>query len=101
MLRIGVFLLAVAATAPAAAQKFDLQDIRKTFVNDCIARGLSRGDEAEKVNKFCPCLFDVLATNMTVAEYLEFDRAGQDGKDPATLPQVQRVMPKAAQCRQP
>jgi len=97
-MKIIAALLLLASTA-VHAQKFDAQDVRKTFVADCSMRGISKGDDPEKAAKFCACSFEALSTSMTVAVYLEVDRVGKAGGKPESLPQMQRVLPKiGAQC---
>jgi hypothetical protein len=84
-----------------AADKFNAQDLRKSFVADCTMRGISKGADAEKTAKWCGCSFDTMASNMTVAEYLEVDRVGRAGGNPGTLPQMQRVLPRVgAACKE-
>jgi hypothetical protein len=84
-----------------AAEKFNPQDLRKSFVADCTMRGISKGADAERTAKWCGCSFDTMASNMTVAEYLEVDRVGRAGGNPGALAQIQRVTPKiGAYCKE-
>lgn len=99
MKRIFAFLFAFTVIAASAADKFDVQDVRKTFVGDCSMRGISKGDDPQKVTSFCACSFDVMATNMTVAEYLDMDRAVKEKRSPDQLSQLVRIRSKVEQCK--
>ena len=91
-------LIALTTVSHADSSKFNPQDLRRSFVSDCEARGLSKGADPDQTYKFCTCTFDTLATNLTVGEYLEVDRLGRTGGKPELLPQMQRVIPKLRRC---
>ncbi|MEY8689533.1 MAG: hypothetical protein AB9M53_06590 [Leptothrix sp. (in: b-proteobacteria)] len=95
-----IILLAAAGSVCAAEQKFNPQDLRKSFISDCVTRGLQRGADPDNTYRFCTCSFETMATNLTVSEYLEVDRVTRDGKGPQTLVQIQRIIQKLEQCKQ-
>jgi tetratricopeptide (TPR) repeat protein len=75
------------------------QLLRKQFVNNCVGRAISRKDDAASAAGFCSCAFDVLAKNLSVAEYIDLDKAFLDRRAPDTLPAFARVNAKLAQCK--
>jgi hypothetical protein len=97
--RTVVLAFVIAMPILASAQPFNPQDVRKSFVSDCVSKGLAKADDPDKTYRFCTCTFDTLATNLTLAEYLEIERADREGKNPQSLPQMQRVLPKLQQCK--
>jgi hypothetical protein len=99
MKRAFLLALALCSVGSFAADKFDAQDVRKSFVADCSIRGISRGDDPQKVTSFCACSFEVIANGMTVAEYLDMDRAVKEKRPAEQLPQLTRVRAKMEQCK--
>lgn len=75
------------------------QSLQKQFVNSCVGRAIARQDDAVQATNFCTCAFDVLAKELTVAEYIEFDRASIEKRAPDSLPAIARIKGKLSQCK--
>ncbi len=103
LLRTAVSSAIVVASAGApAAEPEGLHDpvpeLRPSLVVDCVNRGLQEGRDFDSAYKTCDCMWEVVSANMTVAEYVEFDRAIRQGADAKALPQFRRVRPKLQAC---
>lgn len=72
---------------------------RKQFINGCVSRAIQRNDDAASAAGFCGCSFDVLANELSHAEYMELEKAMADQRNPDTLPAIARVRPKLEQCK--
>ena len=102
-LRTAVSLAAVVlATGAQAAEPAPFhdpaQELRRALVGDCVNRALHDGRDFAWSYKTCDCVWEVTSRDMTVAEYVEFDRIIRQGGDAKALPQFQRVQPKLQAC---
>ncbi|MYM41357.1 hypothetical protein GTP27_18735 [Pseudoduganella sp. CY13W] len=75
------------------------QSQRKQFVNGCVSRAIQRNEDAASAASFCSCSFDVLANELSHAEFMEFERTIADQRNPEVLPAIARARPKLEQCK--
>ena len=54
---------------------------------------------APDAQKICSCITNVQAENLTLGEYWDMQNEIRAGKNPNTLPQIQRIEPKLKECR--
>lgn len=75
------------------------QELEKNLVDGCEARGLQRKDDQAAVRAFCKCSWEVLANNLTVAEYVQMDALSVSRNSPSTLSFWGRIQPKLQSCK--
>lgn len=83
--------------AKPTAYTAKLQEMRNSFMRQCARELVAVSGEA-KTRLRCGCTFDVMAQNMTVAEWFEFNEAKSDLKRVEHLPQVARMRPLIQAC---
>lgn len=99
MKRAFVLFVIVFTSSVFAAESTPAQQLKKHFVNDCVARGIERQGDASEAVMFCTCAFDVMAKELSVQEYIEIDRAGQEKRPLDSMPAAMRVKAKLATCK--
>lgn len=73
-----------------------LEDFLKgAYVSGCVARGVERGTESERGLRYCNCLWEVLATNVTIREYADLERSNGALNSPVML----RIKSKLDACK--
>jgi len=90
MMRILFLILAMLATPVLAEEPSPAQQLRKHFVNGCVARAIQRDDDASEATRFCSCAFNVMAAGLSVRDYIEVDKPSEDRRPVASVPAVQR-----------
>jgi hypothetical protein len=93
-LAIFVALLSGSALADTAL------GLRRTMMDQCFQRGVSRGDDSTKTLSACTCAIDVVEKNLTLAEIAEIDRFAQERRDARSLPQSIRIGAQLRACSQ-
>lgn len=98
-MKVAIALTLSLLTFNCLAQETPAADLRLSYLKGCVSRGLQRGDDPNYVNRFCNCSFDVLANGLTVAEYIELERASQQRIAPSNIQAVAALQPKLSECK--
>lgn len=76
------------------------QQLESTYVNDCMASGMRRGDPVAAVASFCTCSWNVFSQTLTVSEYVKLDAAVTSANgNPTALPFWNEIQEKLAECK--
>ena len=74
-------------------------ELTRSFLQDCVASGNRRGADPMWTKRACNCSWDMISSNMTKSEYIEFAAAVRNDQNATALPQFRRVQPKLELCK--
>ncbi|WP_227430050.1 hypothetical protein [Psychrobacter sp. I-STPA6b] len=75
-------------------------DIKQEYINTCVQDAVNtKMANNTDANKLCSCIVDV-HSKKTLGQMWEVESYKQSGKDPATLPFVQKLQSDLQQCEQ-
>ena len=97
VLLTGLVMTSVQA-APKKAEPIDLQTIA---IQRCISEATAlKMTDAKSAQKLCSCKIGVQATNLKLGEFWAMQSMAMNGKDPRSLPSLQRIMPQLEKCEE-
>ena len=75
-------------------------DIKQEYINHCAQNAVdTKMADRTTANKLCSCIVDI-HSKKTLGQMWEVESYAQSGKDPATLPFVQKLQSDLQQCEQ-
>jgi hypothetical protein len=85
------------ATAKEAAPV----DIQTIMVEKCTSEATAaKITDAKSAQKVCGCTIGVQASNLKLGEFWAIQSSAMNGKDPRTLPALQKIQPQLDKCRE-
>lgn len=76
------------------------QQLEPSYVNDCIASGVRRGDAIAGVASFCACSWNIFSQNLSVSEYIQLDAVVTSGNgNLSQLPFWNEIQEKLSTCK--
>jgi len=91
-----------AAPKKAAAEKQPAPvDIQAVMVQRCTSEATAaKITDAKSAQKVCGCTINVQANNLKLGEFWAIQSSAMNGKDPRTIPALQRIQPQLDKCRE-
>lgn len=91
-----------AAPKKAAAEKQPAPvDIQTVMVQRCTSEATAaKITDAKSAQKVCGCTIGVQANNLKLGEFWAIQSLAMNGKDPRSLPALQRIQPQLDKCRE-
>lgn len=85
----------------AAAKEAAPVDIQTIMVEKCTSEATAaKITDAKSAQKVCGCTIGVQASNLKLGEFWAIQSSAMNGKDPRTLPALQRIQPQLDKCRE-
>lgn len=76
-------------------------DIQTVMVQRCTSEATAaKITDAKSAQKVCGCTIGVQANNLKLGEFWAIQSMAMNGKDPRTLPALQRIQPQLDKCRE-
>jgi len=85
---------ALGGTAHSAGNNEPALELRNAFINQYASRGASKGAAMDAAAREGGCIFDVMASRLTVSAYI---RVVQDTRNATTAADLQPLMPEIKQ----
>ncbi len=97
-------LMTAAQAAPkkdAGAKDAGPVDIQTVMIQRCTSEATSaKITDAKSAQKVCSCTIGVQANNLKLGEFWAIQSLAMSGKDPRSLPALQRIQPQLDKCRE-
>ncbi len=96
-------LMTAAQAAPKkeAAKDAGPVDIQTVMIQRCTSEATSaKITDAKSAQKICSCTIGVQANNLKLGEFWAIQSLAMSGKDPRSLPALQRIQPQLDKCRE-
>ena len=90
-----------AAPKKASEKQAAPVDIQTVMVQRCSSEATAaKITDAKSAQKVCGCTIGVQANNLKLGEFWAIQSMAMNGKDPRTLPALQRIQPQLDKCRE-
>ena len=96
-----VMTSAHAAPKKAAPAKETAIDIQTVMIQKCTSEATAaKITDAKSAQKVCGCTIGVQANNLKLGEFWAIQSSAMNGKDPRSIPALQRIQPQLDKCRE-
>lgn len=82
-----------------AQSKFTLQDFKRNYIGECVKAAINNNNEAKASVDICTCTLDVLASGLTLKDFIAVDEAAKGKNSPGEIPAVRALVPQLQRCR--
>jgi hypothetical protein len=101
LLRAAIITAGLIATSSTfAADKSAPTDIKSAMVQRCVDEAVQfKVTDNASAKKVCSCTINVQASQLKLGEFWDIQTTAMKGKDPNSLPALQRIKPELDKCR--
>jgi len=107
MTTVGLMVIGMAAGVAHAAPKKDAGanqppvDLQTIMVQRCASEATAQKVlDSKSAQKFCSCTIGVQASNLKLGDFWAIQSSAMNGKDPHSLPALQRIQPMLDKCKE-